>query len=118
MATIGRHAFTVQESVNMDAFSDWYYEELDLSDAVTSTYITEAIPAKKAVFYAVPGAASTMEAGDVLSLTINGKTGTQIIKIDVGDLPFTITGILMTSLIGELTTGEGGDDSISLLTFH
>ena len=116
---LGRNAFTVQESVNMESFSDWYYEVLDLSDAATSTYITSALPAKKAVFYAVPGAASTLEAADVLSITLNGKSDAQqIIKIDLGDLPFTITGVLMTSLIGELTSGEGAGDTVSLLTFH
>ena len=33
---LGRNAFTVQESVNMDAFTDWYYEELDLNDSSTT----------------------------------------------------------------------------------
>ena len=34
---LGRNAFTVQESVNMNTFTEWYYEELDLNDEATST---------------------------------------------------------------------------------
>ena len=37
---LGRNAFTVQESVNMNTFTEWYYEELDLNDEATS--ITDA----------------------------------------------------------------------------
>ena len=74
---------------------------------------------KKIVLYATPGAASTLEAGDIMSITINGSTGTgQKLLIDVGDLPFTITGVLMTSLNCELTTGEGADDTVALISFH
>lgn len=119
MAQIGRHAFTVQESVNMDTFNEWYYEVLDLSDDADSTHITAAKPAKKIVLYATPGAASTLEAGDVMSLTINGQTGTgRKLLIDLGDLPFTITGVLMSSLNCELTTGEGSGDNVALMSFH
>ena len=116
---LGRNAFTVQEAVNMDTFTEWYYEVVALTDDRDSTYITTARPAKKIVLYATPGAASTLETADVLQITINGSTGTgQMLLIDVGDLPFTITGILMTSLNLELTTGEGGDDTIALMSFH
>ena len=119
MALTGRNAYTVQESVNMDTFSEWYYEVFDLSDDADSTYITSARPAKKIVLYATPGAASTLEAGDVMSITINGSAGTgQKLLIDLGDLPFTITGVLMTSLNCELTTGEGSGDNVALISFH
>ena len=37
---LGMNAFTVQESVNMNTFTEWYYEELDLNDEATS--ITDA----------------------------------------------------------------------------
>ena len=54
-----------------------------------------------------------------MSITINGSAGTgQKLLIDLGDLPFTITGILMTSLNCELTTGEGADDTVALMSFH
>jgi hypothetical protein len=114
---LGHNAFTVQESVNMDVFSEWYYEVLDLSGTDTSTYATTSRPAKKVVFYVVPGAATTLEAGDVLSITLNGKTGDQIIKIDSGDLPFTITGCLITS-ISVANSSASASDTVSLLTFH
>ena len=116
---LGMNAFTVQESVNMDAFSEWYYEVLDLSDDADSTYITSARPAKKIVLYATPGAASTLEGTDVMSITINGSTGTgQKLLVDLADLPFTVTGILMTSLNCELTAGESAGDTVALISFH
>ena len=119
MAQLGRNAFTVQESVNMDTFSEWYYEVLDLSDDADSTYITDARPAKKIVLYATPGAASTLEDADVMSISINGQSGTgQKLLVDLGDLPFTLTGVLMTSLNCELTTGETAGDTVALLSFH
>ena len=40
-----------------------------------------------------------MDAADVLTLTINGETATnKLIKIDIGDMPFTLSGLAMTSL--------------------
>ena len=122
MAQIGRHAFTVQESVNMESFSDWNYEEVDQSDtaAHSAQYITSANPAKKVVIYNDPdinGVSVTSET-DVITLTINGETDAQkLIKIDSGDLPFTLTGLLLTSLT---LTNAGGDGSetLSVLSFH
>ena len=116
---LGRNAFTVQEAVNMDTFTEWYYEVFALTDDRDSTYITAARPAKKIVLYATPGAASTLEAADVMSITINGNTGTgQKLLIDLGDLPFTITGVMMSSLNCELTSGEGAGDNVALMSFH
>ena len=113
----GLHEFTLQEAINFDAYVDWNYEVLDMSGTDTATYITTANPAKKIVFYVVPGAATTLEPADVLSLTINGKGGASVINIDAGDLPFTLTGILMTSL--SVATSDGSaSDTISLLSFH
>ena len=119
---LGRNAFTVQESVNMEAFSDWNYEEVDQSDtaAHSAQYITSANPAKKVVIYNDPdinGVSITSET-DVVTLTINGKTDAQkLIKIDSGDLPFTLTGLLLTSLT--LTNAGGaGSETLSVLSFH
>ena len=117
MSQIGRNAFTVQESVNMEAFSEWNYEVLDMSADDTAAYITTSKPAKKVTFYAVPGAATTLEAGDVLGITLNGETGSSIINIDSGDLPFTITGCLITSVTVS-NSGAGALDTVSILSFH
>ena len=84
----GLHEFTVQEANNFDAYTDWNYEVLDMSGTDTATYITEANPAKKIV-----------------------------INIDAGDLPFTLTGVLMTSLSVATSDGTAGD-TVSLLSFH
>tara|TARA_R100000008_G_C3507973_1_gene127268 strand:+ start:95 stop:697 length:603 start_codon:yes stop_codon:yes gene_type:complete len=195
--------FTVQESVNGNAFSDWHYEELDLNDGSsstdstcdtdhtagsgssfggnpkiiqmddtsalsvgmsvsgtgvaagsyitqidsstlfrvsadttatnnnqtltfvggadteTSTYITNSKPAKKIVLYEVPGSASSyLQDIDTLTLTINGQTDSvKKIKIDATDLPFTISGTMMTSLSVAVDQANL-TDKIALLSFH
>ena len=195
---LGRNAFTVQESVNMNTFTEWYYEELDLNDEATSitdatcdynndptiehdtnanilkgmavsgtgiptgsyvgvktsntefelykdgaevdttlgsktdqtltfkggvdsetsTYITSARPAKKVVLYEVPGGAKPIENIDSLTVTINGETDTQKkLVIDIGDLPFTISGTLMTSLSIAIDNANL-DNALSVMSFH
>ena len=118
----GLHAFTVQEATNFSAFSSWNYEEIDQSDtaAHASTYISANNPAKKVVIYNDPDAngVSITSETDVVTLTINGETATEKkIKIDTGDLPFTLSGLSITSL--SLTNaGGGGSESLSVLSFH
>jgi hypothetical protein len=123
-ANIGRNAFTVQESVNMDSFSDYNYQQFDLSGneiddpGATSTYITAANPAKKVVIYDTNG---TMDNDDVMQIFLNGETDAQKgIKIDGGrNLPFTISGILMTSLVIKLADDlTDSEDTLDLLSFH
>ena len=195
---LGRNAFTVQESVNMNTFTEWYYEELDLNDEATSitddtcdynndptiehdsnanilkgmavtgsgiptgsyvgvktsntefelykdgaevdttggdktdqtltfkggvdsedsTYITSARPAKKVVLYEVPGGTKPIEDIDSLTITINGKTDTEKkLVIDLGDLPFTISGTLMTSLSVAIDNANL-DNALSIMSFH
>ena len=122
MAKKGLHAFTVQEATNYGAFTSWNYEEIDQSDtaAHSSTYITSVNPAKKVVIYNDPDIAgvSITANSDIVTLTINGETATnKLIKIDTGDLPFTLSGLMITSL--SLTNaGGGGTESLSLLSFH
>tara|TARA_R110002096_G_scaffold56927_1_gene144839 strand:- start:278 stop:643 length:366 start_codon:yes stop_codon:yes gene_type:complete len=121
MANRGRHEFSVQEAVNMDSFVSWNYQEVVLTGdetAMKATYITPEDPAKKVVIYDKPGAATGfLEAGDVLSLTINGAAAPGIIKIDPTDLPFTLTGIMVTSLTITNHAGDT-DDTVSVLSFH
>jgi len=122
MATVGRHAFTVAESLNMDSFNDWNYEVFDLSagGGDTSTYATDSNPAKKVVLYHEPSTdgGTTLDNNDLLSITINGQTDTEkVIKIDIADLPFTITG-LMISAFKVVSAGNESSDTISCLTFH
>ena len=118
----GLTEFTVQQAVNFESFSDWNYQEVDQSDTDphAADYITSANPAKKVVIYHDPdinGVSITSET-DVITLTINGKTAAnKLIKIDSGDLPFTISGLAMTKLT--LTNGGGGGaETLSVLSFH
>ena len=118
----GLHSFTVQEATNFSAFNSWNYEEIDQSDtnAHSSTYITSINPAKKIVIYSDPDVdgLSISDGSDVVTITLNGETDTQkLIKIDTGDLPFTLSGLAITSL--SLTNAGGeGSESLSVLSFH
>ena len=118
----GLTEFTVQQATNFDAFSDWNYQEVDQSDTDphAADYITSINPAKKVVIYNDPDAngVSVTSETDVITLTINGETATnKLIKIDTGDLPFTLSGLAITSL--SLTNaGGGGSESLSVLSFH
>ena len=123
MANFGLQEFSTQEAVNFEAYTDWNWELLDLSTDETddtSTYITADNPAKKIVLYVEPSTTgvSSLDINDVLTLTLNGKTDAhKKIKIDPNDLPFTLTGILLTSFAIQSVTGEVGDNII-LLSFH
>ena len=124
MALKGRNAFTVQESVNMSSFTDYNYEQFDVSGdtvdstGVTSTYITSANPAKKVVIYDTDG---TLDNDDELNIYLNGETDSnKVIVVDGGrNLPFTISGLLITSLTIKMHDDDTtADDVIDLLSFH
>ena len=123
MANFGLQEFSTQESVNFGAYTDWNWEILDLSTDETddtSTYITADNPAKKIVLYVEPTITgiSSLEVDDLLTMTLNGKTDSnKKIKIDPNDLPFTLTGILITSFAIQSKTGEAAE-SVALISFH
>ena len=123
MANFGLQEFSTQESVNFGAYTDWNWELMDLSSAATddtSTYITTDNPAKKIVLYVEPTAdgISTLDINDLLTMTLNGKTDAhKKIKIDPNDLPFTLTGILLTSFAIQSATGTTAE-SVALISFH
>ena len=123
MANFGLQEFTTQEATNVNCFTDWNYEVLDLSTDETddtSIYITSDNPAKKIVLYVEPtvDGTSTLDINDLLTLTLNGKTdANKKIKIDPGDLPFTLSGVLLTSFAVQSKTGAASD-SIVCLSFH
>tara|TARA_B100001250_G_C19669634_1_gene730899 strand:+ start:122 stop:496 length:375 start_codon:yes stop_codon:yes gene_type:complete len=124
MATnYGLQEFSTQEAVNFEAYKDWNWEILDLSTDETddtSIYITADNPAKKIVLYVEPTitGVSSLDVNDVLTMTLNGQTDAhKKIKIDPNDLPFTLTGIQLTSFAIQSATGESSD-SIALLSFH
>jgi len=117
----GLTEFTVQQATNFDAFSDWNYEELDMDGTPASsdaTYITSINPAKKVVLYTSPIAGDAVDAGDTFTLTINGETATnKQIVIAYEHLPFTLTGLAITSLNIE-PNNEHANEEIAVLSFH
>ena len=123
MANFGLQEFSTQEAVNFEAYTDWNWEILDLSvddTDDTSTYITATNPAKKIVLYVEPTitGVSSLQVDDVLTMTLNGETAAnKKIKIDPNDLPFTLTGILLTSFAIQSATGTTAE-SVALISFH
>ena len=122
MASRGLHEFTVQEARNFVAFGSWNYENITGIAGDTnyhdSTYITSTEPAKKVVIYMEPGDTASIEADDVITIKINGNTATgKEVKIDAGDLPFTLTGLTITSLALKTSNNDSGE-ALSVLSFH
>jgi hypothetical protein len=122
MASRGLHEFTVQEARNFVAFGSWNYENITGIAGDTnyhdSTYITSIEPAKKVVIYMEPGDTASLESDDVITIKINGNTATgKEVKIDAGDLPFTLTGLTITSLALKTSDADSGE-ALSVLSFH
>ena len=122
MGNFGLQEFSTQEAVNFHAYADWNWEILDLSTNETdvmSTYVTVDNPAKKIVLYVEPTVTgiSSLDVNDLLTITLNGETAVnKKIKIDPNDLPFTLTGVQLTSFAIQSATGESSDN-IALLSF-
>ena len=119
MPNKGRHEFSVQEAVNMDSFIDWNYETVAFSDEVYHNYqyITSQDPAKKVVIYNTPGDAS-FDANETITIKLNGDaTAGREIVIDSGDLPFTISGLMINQLDIKNSDDTTTND-LSVLSFH
>jgi len=120
--TAGLHAFTVQEATNYEAYTSWNYQSTDVSgdsidDGITATYITAANPAKKVVIYSRGG---DRDAADSITLTINGETDAhKKIIVDGENLPFTLTGLTITSLSFVIPDADtDADEVLDILSFH
>ena len=121
--TTGLHAFTVQEATNYEAFTSWNFQAIDVSgDAiddpgVTATYITSADPAKKVILYDKGG---LLEAADSISITLNGETdANKVIIVDGSNLPFTLSGLTITSFKITIPDADTtADEELGLISFH
>ena len=121
--TAGLHAFTVQEATNYEAYTSWNYESTDVSGdtiddpGVTSTYITAANPAKKVVIYSRGG---DRDAADSITLVINGETDAhKKIIVDGENLPFTLSGLTITSFKITIPDADTtADEELGLISFH
>ena len=121
--TTGLQAFTVQEATNFEAYTSWNFQAFDVSgDAiddpgVTSTYITSDNPAKKVVLY---DRGAELNNSDDISITLNGETDSnKVIIVNGNNLPFTLSGITITSL--KITIPDGDTDSselLGLISYH
>ena len=119
----GLTEFSIQQAYNYTSFSDWNYEELSFyatGEGVpdTSTYITEANPAKKVVLYQLPSNDGVLlEETNRITIKLNDAADSHIIEIDGGELPYTISGIIVTDLRIVVSSAASGD-KISVLSFH
>ena len=117
------HAFTVAEAGNLQVYSDYNYEQIDISgdtldsSPASATYITGSSPAKKVVIYDGDG---TVEDADTFTIALNGNTDTQKkIVFEGRNLPFTIEGLVMTALTVSLPDGDTTtSDTVDILSFH
>ena len=138
MANKGLHEFSVQQARNFNAYKSWNYEILETGSVSvggtdttitstagngTSSYISETDPAKKVVMFVAPvqgsGAGSVaLDSGDILYIQLNDKTANEkTIQIDSGDLPFTISGVMITSF--KIANSDDDDnESVAMISYH
>ena len=116
----GLTEFTVQQATNFEAFSDWNFQAIDVSgDSLDedATYITSINPAKKVILY---DRGAELNNSDDISITLNGNSATgKVIIVNGNNLPFTISGLAITSL--NITIPDADTDSselLGLLSFH
>jgi hypothetical protein len=125
----GINKFMIHEALNANAYGEVNTEEFDpRTTAITSSYITQANPAKKIVLRMKAGhASSNYEDTDYLAIILNDRPSSissrKDIKIDITDMPFTIEGLMITKFIFRLFTGyqAGVDDThdyIELISYH
>ena len=121
MATKPINRFTVQEASNLLIYEDYFYEDMVYATdtfSFTAANISDSQPAKKIVLY--EGTGSTIEDDDTFTIKLNGETATnKSIVIEALNLPFTIEGLLITSLVITVPDGDTTtSDSLSILSFH
>ena len=119
MARRGRQEFSVQEAVNMDSFGDWNYETKAVDETyVNYQYITSTNPAKKVVIYNTTGDAA-FDSDEYFTIKLNNNTGAgkEIVIDAAANLPFTISGLLITQLDIKSSDEETTND-LSVLSFH
>ena len=116
----GLTEFTVQQATNFEAFSDWNFQAIDVSgDSLNedATYITSINQAKKVILY---DRGAELNSADDISITLNGNSATgKVIIVNGNNLPFTISGLAITSL--NITIPDADTDSselLGLLSFH
>ena len=121
MATKPINRFTVAEASNLQVYEDYFYEDMGYAAdtfSFTAANISDSQPAKKIVLY--EGAGSTVEDDDTFTIKLNGETATnKSIILEGLNLPFTIEGLLITSLVITVPDGDTTtSDSLSILSFH
>lgn len=118
--------FAIHEAYNIKSYGEVHLQEFDpIGTTVNiSTNITVRRPAKKIIIKKKAGTPdSNYESIDSFIFTLNNEKATgKYIKIGIGDLPFTIEGLIITHLSFVMLFGSGGPDStndyIDIISYH
>ena len=122
----GLNKFAIHEAYNIKLYGEVYLQEFDPigPGLYISDYITESRPAKKIIIKKKAGTPdSNYESTDYFTIRLNGNTDAgKVINIGIGDLPFTINGLMLTELAFIMVSGSGGGDStndyIDIISYH
>ena len=106
------HEFTVQEAQNFKAYTSYEFEKItgNNSDQEYTDWDAAAIgPAKHLIIY---GLGTTDDTDIEIYLKIDGSYGDKI-EMEAGDLPLTISGLLVDRVKISTT-----NDVLAILSFH
>ena len=119
MANKSLHNFTVQEASNLDAYTDYYFKEVDITTSYQTVFLDSdaGAPAKQVILTST--GAVTLTATDVISIVLNNEDdtdATKVIKVQAGGFPFTIENMIITK-VEVKTSDDSSDDNIGCLAF-
>ena len=108
------HEFTVQEAQNFSAYTTYAFQKItgnnsDQEYTDWSTAVFNEGPAKHLIIY---GLGTTDDTDIEIYLKIDGSYGNKI-EMEAGDLPLTISGLLVDRVKISTT-----NDTLAILSFH
>ena len=119
MANKSLHNFTVQEASNLDAYTDYYFKEVDLGSTFATVFLDSdaGAPAKQVIL--TSSGAAVLTTTDVISIVLNNEDdtdATKVIKVQAGGFPFTIENMIITK-VEILTSDDTLNETIGCLAF-
>ena len=107
--------YTVQESNNLQVYSDYSFAEVVLTTSYQDLFNSSSAgaPAKQVILYSTH-ASVDIEAADILSIKLNGSS--TVMKIKGGMLPFTIDNMVLTQ-VEILTSDVDANETLGCLAF-
>ena len=111
--------FTVVEASNLNAYTDYYFKECDISGTYQTVFLDSdaGAPAKQVIL--TSSGAAVLTATDVISIVLNNEDdtdATKVIKVQAGGFPFTIENMIITK-VEVKTSDDTSDENIGCLAF-